>query len=76
MDIRSRLNHLWDDISEVEQNALKFDDSIGTGLQLQLEEGMAAVLPSDIGYRYEFDFSGHNCHVFFDRNNPSNELRL
>ncbi len=76
MNIRDRLHDLWDDIAAVERNALQFDDVIGTGLQINLEEGMSKVLPPDIGYRYEFDFSGGSTHVFFDRNNLSNEVRL
>jgi hypothetical protein len=76
MDIRTKLEEVFPAIQQAEYEALSIDDYVGTGLQIELEKRMNAVLPPEIGYRYEFMFNGANAHVFFEKANRDNEIRL
>jgi hypothetical protein len=46
--------------------------NIGTGLQIDLEEAMAKIIPSEIGYTFEFNMSGFTRNIFYEKNNPNN----
>lgn len=66
------LRPVWDKIVEVE-NKLNWGN-IGTGLQMDLEAGIRPLLPAGVGYNFYFDMSGHTQHVFYEINNPENQL--
>ena len=71
------VDDLWEDIAAVEYNVLRFDINTGMRLQLRLQEGMRDILPPEIGYRYHIGSSDEEGeHVFFELENPANEIRL
>ena len=76
MNLHNALMDRWHQIGEAERRILQFGGHIGTGLQIDMQEAIRPLLPNGVSYRYEFDFSGRTAHVFYESENPSNELRL
>lgn len=72
MNIKQELEPRWVEIVKAEKSCGQ--RNIGTGLQDDLHYAIRPLLPNGIGYLFDFNMSGQTQHIFYEIENPDNQL--